>query len=239
MNTKKITEPDASDARPDPLATNMNSNNQEAPTANTEIDSVREPHRLDLELVLANFADEFAAAPVRAADRLHNLLIDPVTSHARYSLLVDLSEKASTEPAGFLSHIGEYVRELVWIANNQLEEAIQSGKASTVFLSQIASRHTLLPRASRAAVEGMEAISDLIIVHQTQAWNWLRDEVLNGNLQEHFGDQILGKYVAIWKKEQPYAEIVIGDSLDEVRAVASERWMVPNALLATTFVDEN
>lgn len=196
--------------------------------------------RFDVDLVLANFQDEFDIDTLQAADRLHDLLIDLVACEARCSLL-DAARKTSAEPkmepAGSLSEPKEYLRELTWLANNQLDEAIESGKASTAFLCQLSSHPDLLRLASRAAVDGDEAIADLVKEHQVETWNWLRDEVLNGNLQKHLGDKVVGRHVAVWKKDQPYAEMVIGDSPDEVRAAARERWMVPNELVAETFVD--
>lgn len=196
----------------------------------------------DINLVLMNFADEFETNPLQAAERLHDLVIDPVTCEARCSLLPmvrELSGAHKLEPAGFLSDVSEFVRELVWLANNELAAAIESGQASTTFLGQIASRPELLRLASRAAVDGKKAIADIVKVHQLEAWNWLRDEVVNGGLEKHLGDHVVGKHVAVWKKEQPYGEIVIGDSPQAVRTEARKRWRVPNALVAETFVDGN
>lgn len=201
----------------------------------------------DINLVLANFDDEFTTDALLAAERLHDLLIDPLSCDARCIHIAKVRELAQQsenhpvrlQPVGSLSGANECVRELMWLANNELAAAIESGQASTTFLSQIASRPELLWLASRAAVDGKEAIADIVKVHQLEAWNWLRDEVVNGGLEKHLGDHVVGKHVAVWKKEQPYGEIVIGDSPQAVRTEARKRWRVPNALVAETFVDAN
>lgn len=197
---------------------------------------------VDLDLVLANYADEFDSNPRQAADRLHDLLIDPVTCEARCRVLEEVRKRSANrkrQPAGALTEPRDYVRELMWLANHQLDAAIESGQASPKFLSQLAARPDLLRLASRAVVDGKEAIAELVKEHQVGTWKWLRDEVLNGNLQKHLGDGVVGKHVAVWKKDQPYTEMVVGDCPAAVRSVARERWMVPNGLVAETFVDAN
>lgn len=207
---------------------------------NTQEENKLKQH-VDIDLVLMNFHDRFRADPLEAAERLHDLLIDPVTCDARCSALAAVREhpqRQKAEPAGVLGEGKDYVRELIWLATDQLIPAIESGQAEPRFLAQLASRPVLLSLASRAVVDGKEALADIVKVHQVETWHWLREQVESGNLQRHRHDQVVGKHVAAWKKEQPYSELVVGDSPDAVRAAACKRWFLPDDLIAETFVDE-
>lgn len=195
---------------------------------------------IDFKFVFASFHDEFEADATSAADRLLTLLLDPATCEAR---CIAIEEACNTPagrkwlPGGILDQTRDFVRELSWLASGRLNEAIESRKASPEVLGHLATHPDALRLARLAVLDVEEAIARMVEVHQAEAWNWLRDEVLNGNLRKHLGDSVVGKHVAVWKKEQPYAEMVIGDSPDDVRAAARERWMVSDELVAETFVD--
>ena len=195
---------------------------------------------VDLDSMFVCFPDEFRADPRRAASLLLDLLIDPITCEAQCIALKQVSrlpESQRLRPGGLLSAPRHFLRELIWIANGQLDEAIRSGKASPELLGQLASHPGVLRLAHRALMEGIEVLTDLIRVQQDESWHWLRDEVASGRFQQKMGEEVAGKHVAIWSRSQPYSEFEVGDDPLAVRAAVAERWMVADTLIAETYVD--
>ena len=195
---------------------------------------------VDVDLLKTNFYDEFEAAPQVALTKLFDLLCDGATCEARCITL----EEAANNPAplewlecGLLDHPIHFVRELSWLADGTLKKAVESGISSPLALAQLASHPDTLRLARQVYVDGETVIDDMIKLHQVEAWHWLRVEISNGNLRKYLGDQVIGKHVAVWKKEQPYAEIEIGDIPECLRYAIRERFMVSNQLIAVAFVD--
>jgi len=205
-----------------------------------EVDLAAAKRAVNRDLMLVCFYDEFRSDAARATDLLLDLLLDLVTCEARCILLTkasDSPEGTRLFPAGFLSEPREFLRELLWIATGRLRQAVESGKADVEHLGQLASHPDVLRMAHRAVMEGGEVLVDLVKEHQAEAWSWLRGEVVSGRLREQMGDGIGGRHVAIWRKEQAYDEFEVGDDPHAVRIAVAERWMVPDELIAETFVD--
>ena len=253
METEKINEINADNpTRPEMTSPNVSS----APMAiegaaliaiPESLQPVQAPEMLlgpiDLDLVLANFHDEFETNPDLAAEKLHALLIDEATCEARCQFLDKLSEQLnSIEPCvpDLRYEPQDFLRQLVWLAENPPRLAAQLDSESRQLLAQLVSRSHLLRAAHRTVVEGMDWLKEMLERHETATWVWLREEVLSGDLQEHLPESI-GRHVAAWKTHQKYEDIVIGDSPDSVRAKAvaswSQRWSVPPVLIVETFVD--
>ena len=194
---------------------------------------------IDLDLVLVNFHDEFETNPDLAAEKLHALLIDEVTCEARCQFLDKLSEQLnSIEPCvpDLRYEPQDYLRQLVWLAENPPRLAAQLDSESRQLLAQLVSRSHLLKVAHQTVVYGMDSLKEMLERHESQTWVWLGQQIGNGTLQKHLPDSV-GKHVAAWDSRQEYSQIVIGDSPDSVRAKAMEVWSVPEEYIAETFVD--
>jgi len=192
---------------------------------------------VDLDLVLLCFYDEFANDPVAASERLFDLLLDPVTCEARIVVLKEMARselRERSQPGGWLSPPHSYVRELLWLANGQLRQAIETERACLEYVCQLAANPDLLRWAHDTVMHGNEVLAKMVTEHQAAAWSWLRQQVCTGKLPKEFG----GRCVAVWRADQPYREFEVGDSERQVRAAAGQRWLVPEELLAVTYVDQ-
>jgi len=202
------------------------------------IDAWKRPVNVDLALTC--FHDAFRTDAKRAADLLWNLLLDDVTCEARCCFLTEAANSHEGQrlmPVGFLTEPREFLREIWWLATGRLQEAIESEKAEVEHLAQLASQPDALRLARRAVMEGEAVLDELIKEHQAWAWNWLRDEVEAGRLEQHRGSEVAAKHVAIWRREQPYEEFEVGDTPHAVRLAAANRWFVSEEFIAETFVD--
>ena len=225
--------------------------NAPAPPSATSSLAIESTKRgVDLDLSLTDFHerflfgnaddDESRTVMLAAAERLLDLLFDTATCEARIAILEQLTSSAAGKellPKGIPYDHRGFVRELYWISIGRLPEAVAAGKALGNQLAQFASNADSLRMARCVLLEGPDAIAPLIRQIQVEAWNWLRDEVSSGRLVRFENGKMAGKQVAIWRAEQPYAEFEVGIDPMDVRERAAVRWMVPESLIAVTYVD--
>ncbi len=212
----------------------------ELPADVNQDDEVVKPRKekMNVDVVLCNFRDAFEEDPLQAADMLLDLVHDPVTCLARQSFLrVVRTESADLRAA--LSDVvkteikvEDFLRELWWIATEQLPEAIQQKKADIQLLGELAHNPDALELAHHAALQGSSVLRAMIDVHQSKTWNWLRNQVKAGNLRQYAQTD-----VGAWKPNQDPSELVTGPDYGNIRTAGAERWMVPQELVTITFVD--
>jgi len=173
-------------------------------------------------LVVADFHELFEQDPEQGVRQLLRLLRSRATTEARAIML---------EQAAQLGEPADFIRELCWIADRKLQEALKRGVASPQVLGQLAS-HPASLRVASGALADKDSLRELIAQCQVRTWHWLLDLDSQGELSEHGG-----KDVGAWWREQPLDTLRSGASDHEVRVAVAQEFMVPMDLVATTYVD--
>lgn len=140
-----------------------------------------------------------------------------------------------------------YRRELWWIASGTLYQALQRGAADTERLGRLllhpeamamARKLMLRPEdtfhwdaddTTQESTDVETAFRAIVARSQSEAWNWLRDQVLAGQLQP-----FAGKSVAVWKKDQRLEDFIVADNLIDAGRQAYKQWMLPKEMIAVT-----
>lgn len=168
------------------------------------------------------------------------VLLDDSSLHARQVLaekhnrdLMLLSDQAYS----VIGTTADYLRELWWIANGQLEVVLREGIADRSSLARMTMNAEVLPVARKMFDEGVPAfesdLSALMRKKQGDTWTWLCDEVLANRLQSF----ALEKYVATWKREARRDDIILADSPAEAQRMAETKWRIPGEMIAVTLVE--
>lgn len=188
--------------------------------------------RSNPDLITHDFSAAFDSDDLEAGVYFRSLLLDDVSVSHRVRRLLAIQKRDLKEERERRVHAAtEYIRELVWIRAYALLTHIAGGEADIGRLKQLADDPDNLPLASRLLQRGDDGfLQDLILSHQAETWNWLRDRVRDGTLQ-----RFAGMYVASWTTDE--SQLVATDNPVEAGRMASRKHNVPMDMIAVTYVD--
>lgn len=194
---------------------------------------------VDLNRVLVDIAQVFEESDEEGVRVLVELLRDPVSLEARCGVVEGLSKSEAGEllsPAGLICD-QNLMREIAWIASGSLLEAFRAGLGEPRRFARLLAHPVTMRLAQRALLDGIEAIDRELELQQLRTWEWLREEVVGGRLTVVRGESVVGKHVAAFAPHQEQDDLVVADSARAARTAAAKKWLIPDKLVAVTFVD--
>lgn len=216
--------------------------NSASPTEPSAADHRSKAARQQLKSVLItyDFAAAFEENPTQGCRVLADLLRDEVACEARGALSESVHASDSGQhwiPGGVLAQEDHFLQELVWIALGVLATAVTAGLTNPERIARLTAHPAVLRLARETLMSGLDALQSLIQRHGAETWHWLRDEIVQGRLVAVRGESVVRRYVAAWRRDQPYDELIVGDSARSARLAAAQQWLLPDELISVSFVD--
>jgi hypothetical protein len=187
-----------------------------------------------------DFAGAFESDPLEGVRRLADLLRDPVNCETRCAFIEGLSASAIGNkiiPGAPLSDEGYFLRELVWIAQGNLWKAASKGLTTPERVAQLTSHPKALRLAGKCLWDGIEVLQCQIRRNWAETWHWMRELIVSGELVAVRKESVVGRHVAAWGKEHAIDEFIVADSAVLARREAAEKWVLPEEMIAVSFVD--
>jgi hypothetical protein len=204
-------------------------------------------------LAIFDFRSAFETEPLSAADKFLELLLDERACLQRAELFrkMELVRNRSDSLGGYASRMPEeFLRELYWVANGQLLDAVvletqapQRELEAGRRIARLANHPDALLLAQRALLGGDEVLEDLALRNSSRLHLWLHEQLESNRLQAWLlgdlpGDDLSGQWLAAWRRiprnatrEAALANLAVAPSFDVAKKMLAERWLLDDRVI--------
>ncbi|MFN6106711.1 MAG: hypothetical protein ACK5EA_19975 [Planctomycetaceae bacterium] len=210
-------------------------------------------------LAIFDFKRTFETDPLSAAENFLELLLEKRACLERAELFrkMELVRNRSDSLGGYASRMPEeFLRELYWVANGQLLDAValetqepQRELEAGRRIARLANHPDTLLLAHRALLGGDEVLEDLALRNSSRLHLWLHEQLESKRLQAWLlgdlpGDGLSGQWLAAWRRiprnatrEAALANLAVAPSFDVAKKMLAERWLLDDRVIVDIQLD--
>lgn len=210
-------------------------------------------------LVCMDFRSAFEEDPLAAAEQLLELLLNERACETRVEFVreIELFRNRTESLGGYASWLPEeFLRELYWIANGQLLDAVnheikepgrqlEAGRR----LARLAHHTGALELARAALVEGPDVLEDLALENSSRLDLWLNEQVESGRIHTLLGSGAMqgdlnGRWLVGWRRmarDVPAgfaaANFAVAGAFDDACKQLADRWFLDARVIVDIHID--